>query len=714
MQQMTPRLPATLYRVLETRFGGDPGAIYLCSEFLSHETYDRRFVTKLISVCDGSTEYSWNIRLFATLMLANQCLQLDPGCDQEFKFLFRRFGILSDEANRIDDRVFREGYTSTDFRVFVAQFLGNLGRVERIHRKIRGLQTTARALEEFICCSREPCKLTLARYLFAPADVVERVNEELTISAGVESPLETEGTRESRHYLSSFPKYEKEIFRRLAAEARVYWTCEKTSSEVNSLVENPIGTIACVVKPPGSWIEFELKRTGLRAGFPLTVSFTYDTGEPLPPSHRLQGGASTASLRWESNQAAVVSEIYRAVHGSEAPISKLLSLASYRTVPYNGEAVHLLDYFTDPNVFGDAYQSMREHMERCVSDFDYQYGDELAHLPGEVGLTGRFLAHSLPCQGILAQTSSYRLDMLANFLSPAGADAYFMRGLKRKSYTKQEAQLFADALLDEVLGIYIAPTAVYKNHAQYINAAYQIPKNRNRANHLHASAVADMGTFWGTLLALGAYSHGESFVGRNLGLKSSFEAGEWTVKLLFMDHDNLRIPDRGEESFWPHAAYRASVVDECYICANPDRPLQVDGSSLWYLQEIYHLDAQTRAESKKYLHRAMEMAYKQTRHGMDTDPKVQRFFSKSYIRHMHDWDVIVADYLTSCGDSEKIAIWKNRAKAYLKTKKYKKAVIDNYLMGVEKHYDVVTRYSFLFLAAAGTDEYAKQIRQGIL
>src|SRR5208283_1762716 len=102
-------------------------------------------------------------------------------------------------------------------------------------------------------------------------------------------------------------------------------------------------------------------------------------------------------------------------------------------------------------------------------------------------------------------------------------------------------------------------SAVYKNHAQYIRAAYQIPENRDRAHRFHASAVADLGTYWGTLLALGAYSHGESFVGRNLGLKSSFEAGEWTVKLLFMDHDNLRIPDRGEESFWPHGAYRASV-----------------------------------------------------------------------------------------------------------------------------------------------------------
>jgi hypothetical protein len=699
-QRRTPRLPTVLNRVLERWFEKDALAPNLCAEFLSRDSYDRNFVTTLFSVSAASSGFSWNTRLFATLMLANQCLFLRRDRREEFTFLFLKLGILSRDKARIHERVLREGYTSTEFEVFTSQFLHNLGRARRIHRSMRGLRTTPRALDEFIRLSREPCKVSLARYLFTPTEVVEQVSDKLSLSAGLVSPLEDEGAREAARYLSTLPEYEKEIFRQLRAQAPVYWTCENTPSEINSLVENPIGTVACVVKPPGSSIELELKRSGLRAGFPLNVSFTYDTGEPLPPSHRLQGGASTASLRWESNQAATISEIYRAVYGREAPISKLLSLSAYRTVPYKGEEVHLLDYFTDPDVFGGAYDNMREHMERCVSAFDEQYGDELAHLPGAVGLTGRFLAHALPCQGIFAQTSSYRLDMLANYLSPTGADAYFLRGLKRTSYSRYEAKLFVDSLLDEVLGTYIPPKNVYNTHAQYISAAFRIPENRNRADQFHALAVTELGTFWGTLLAVGAYSFGESFVGRNLGLKSSFESGDWTVKLLFMDHDNLRLPDRDEELFWPHPAYRASVVDECYICANPDRPLQVDGSSLWYIQQIYHVDALTRSKSKVYLHRAMKRAYKQTRAGMDNNPKVQRFFSKSYIRHIHDWDIVAADYLTSCRNANDFTAWKTRATAYLMTNKYKKEVIDNYVMGVEKHYDVLMRYSFLFLPSS--------------
>ncbi len=691
------RLPAKFRRVLEARFGGDPRATYLCAEFLSREEYDRGFVRELLAVSDGSAADSWNVRLFATLVLANQCRHLDPADEGEFKFLFHKFGILSPDGKRMVDGVLLEGYTSTDFRVFVAQFLGNLNRLERIHRKIRRLRTTPGALDAFICLSREPCKVSLARYLFPCAEVLDRLLAQVSVSSGVRGSMRTEGETEAERYRSSLPGYERGILHGLAASGRVFWVSESTSSEINSIVENPIETVACVVKPPGSPLEFEIKRTGLRAAFPLTACFTYDTGEPLPPSHRLQGGAITASLQWESTQAARLSEVYRLVHGCEAPLSKLLALARYKSIPVEGEEINLLDYFTNPAVFGDAYEKMREHMALCVSAFDQQFGDELGHVPGEVGLTGRFLVHAMPCQGIFAQTSSYRLDRLATFLSPAGPDAYFKKGLKRKSYTRRDAQFFADALLDEVLGVYIAPDVVYEDHAQYLRAAFAISENRIRADRFHASTITDLGMLWGTLLALGGYSFGESFVGRNVGLKSSFTAGEWTVKLFSMDHDNLHIADDDEESFWPHPVFRASVLDECFICANPGRPKQIDGSSIWYIEQIYHVDPQNRDRSKTSLHRGMEKGYKQTRRGMDNDPRVRRLFSKSYIRHMHDWDVIVADYLTICGDSGKIADWRKRTEDYLARRNYRKDVIANYLDAVAKHDDVIGRYSFLFL-----------------
>jgi hypothetical protein len=697
IEHLAPRLPARLHRVLEARFDGDPRAPGLCTEFLSRAEYDRRLVRVLLGVSDGSAGDSWNIRTFAILMLANQCRLLDPGNEGEFKFLFRKFGILSADGKRMVDGVLREGYTSTDCKVFIAQFLGNLNRLERIHRRIQGPRTTSAALNEFICLSRQPCKVSLARYLFSPAEVLERLLDDVKVSSGVRSSIRNEGRREAELYRSRLPDYESKILDGLTASGWVYWVSARTPSEINSLIENPIETVACVVKPPGSPWEFEIKRTGLRAMLPLTAAFTYDTGEPLPPSHRLQGGAITASLLWESTQAARFSEIYRLAHGSEAPVSKLLALARYKSVPMDGAEINLLDYFTNPAVFGDAYAEMREHMALCVSAFDQQFGNELGDVPGEVGLTGRFLVHAMPCQGIFAQTSSYRLDRLSTLLSPAGPDIYFKKGLQRKSYSRHEAQLFADALLDEILGVYLAPDVIYEDHAQYLRAAWAIPENRIRADRYHASTISDLGMLWGTLLAQGGYSFGESFVARNLGLKCSFVDGEWTVRLFCMDHDNLHIVDEEEEWFWPHPTFRASVVDECFICANPGRPRQIEGSSLWCIEQIYQVDSENCLKSKTYLHQGMEKGYKQTRRGMDQDPGARRLFSKSYIRHLHDWDVIVADYLTICGNSKNIADWKKRTESYLASRNYRKDVIANYLEAVAKHDDVIDRYSFLYL-----------------
>jgi hypothetical protein len=79
---MALRLAAKLHRVLEARFGGDRRATYLCGEFLSREEYDRRFVTELVVVSEGKAADSWNVKLFATLMLANQCRHLDPANEE--------------------------------------------------------------------------------------------------------------------------------------------------------------------------------------------------------------------------------------------------------------------------------------------------------------------------------------------------------------------------------------------------------------------------------------------------------------------------------------------------------------------------------------------------------------------------------------------------------------------------------------------------------
>jgi tetratricopeptide (TPR) repeat protein len=695
-------LPPKLSRVVAARFPGETRrATSLAGAFLALKKYDRRFAQELV-VLGRDRRASWNLRLLAAMMLANQCLRLARDAAAEFTSVIVSLRLMAPDASAVDADVLRQGYTSTELPEFRAQFLRHLGRLERLYRRLRGFNTAAEAFDDFILISRDPCKVPLARCLFAPAEVVERVVQQLQVSSGLRSPLEEPGEREAQRYWSHLPAYEREIVRLLTDNADIYWSCERTSSEINPLLEKPIGAVACVVKPPGSALEFEIKRTGIGGAFPLGAVYTGVNGNPVPPSHRLHGGASAASLRWESNHSAILSEVYRVAHHREAPISKLLTLASFRTVPCRGRDVHLLDYFTDPEIFGSSHQKMRREMKRCVCAYDQQFGADFADLPGEAGLTGRFLYHVLPAQGLLAQTSSYRLDILARYFSSAGAESYFQHGLKRESQTSEEARRFADALLEEVLGIYVAPGTTYVDYARYLAAAFAVPENRRQADRMHTQAVSDLGQLWGTILALGGFTYGESFVGRNLGLKSVFADGEWTSRLLSMDHDNLHLPDHEEEVFWAQGALRIAVQDECYIRGNPGRPKQVPRCALHHLQQIYHVESDDApAKSRRALESAMGRAYHQTRRALESETQMRRLFSMSYLRHLRDWHAVVADYLVTVpeGDAAEFKAWKNRTEVYLTERKYDK-IVENYCRALEKHSDFVRRYSFLYLPAA--------------
>jgi len=362
-REVTRTLPAHLARVMKTRFPGESRAAFVAGAFLALDHYDRRFAAELVSLGRGRGGASWNFRLLSAMMLADQCLRLTVDAVVELTFLFGSLGLLAPGARMVNADVLRQGYTSAALPVFSAEFLRHLNRLERIHRRLRGFRTTAEAWDDFIVLSRDPCKASLARYLFTPAEVVEHVVRQLQVSSGLPSPLEEPGEDEAQRYRSHLPAYENEIVRLLTEDARIYWSCEWTSSEINRLLEKPLGAVACVVKPPGSALEFEIKRTGIGGPFPLGATYFGVNGNPVPPSHRLQGGASTASLRWESNHSAILAEVYRVAYHSEAPVSKLLTLASFRSVPCQGRDVHLLDYFTGPEIFGPGFQKMRQRMK---------------------------------------------------------------------------------------------------------------------------------------------------------------------------------------------------------------------------------------------------------------------------------------------------------------------------------------------------------------
>ena len=80
---------------------------------------------------------------------------------------------------------------------------------------------------------------------------------------------------------------------------KIYWVSDATSSRINSLVEYPLTTVVLVIKPPGSELEFELKRAGRKGDNPFTVVFRRP-GYRVAPSHRLDGGSMQWLLRYEA------------------------------------------------------------------------------------------------------------------------------------------------------------------------------------------------------------------------------------------------------------------------------------------------------------------------------------------------------------------------------------------------------------------------------
>jgi len=180
-------------------------------------------------------------------------------------------------------------------------------------------------------------------------------------------------------------------------------------------------------------------------------------------------------------------------------------------------------------------------------------------------------------QAIITGTSTFRLDKLALYLSDRGPQRYF-----GSEYSEDDARRFADALLQELLGHYTPPDAAYETQEQYVAAA--LSANRSRADAIYLSHLNEIGIMWGTLVAVRAYTRGESFVARNVGLRSVWDGGHWRVKIIFMDHDSLIIPSFSEKDFYVPEALRWMMLDETYIWGR--------GSVLGtvgHLREIYRI-----------------------------------------------------------------------------------------------------------------------------
>ena len=667
--------------------------IGLVDEFLAHRTYQHAFCLKLFEL-GKNPSVSWDVRRLATLMAENQILKLQPEKLNEFDALFSELRLKSPGLhNAIASSVLREGYSTTELSGFVVEFLRRLARNERVHRNIRGGKTTNKAVDEFIEYSRRDCRLTLARYLFTPDDVMREVLRHLKVTDGVRDvdvsqPLYIDA--EIRHNSSMLPDYEAAILQRLCKASKVYWVADRTSSAINSLVEYPLSTVVLVIKPPGSDLEFELKRAGRKGGNPLSVVFKRN-GRNVPSSHRLDGGSMQWLLRYEARSGSKMSSIYRLVHRVDAPMPGYIARSTVFSIPTRNGALTAptFRYFTEPHVFGEgSFREMRTAMAESLKALERSEGENLPALGGEMGMTAEFLSHVAPAQAILSGTSSFRIDKVATYLSSEGAEKYF-KVFQEVDYSADEARRFADELLDEVLGVYVPPSVPFKNYGRYIDAALAVPANRERANQIFLSLVRQIAEFWGTVMGIRGQSRGESFVARNVGIRSVWVDGKWRVKLIFMDHDALTLPDQEIGHFFAQNALPGMLLDERHIWGKAN-PALFPTSLVGYLLSIYRIDRRLEAEAQCVAENELRAAYKKTQQAVLNDHKLRAFVSDVFVSRLLDWDQFVSGYLHPERG------WKARMKRIFKEKGYEPDAFEYYNEACEKYRGFLERNGFLY------------------
>ena len=678
-------LRRALRRVAEAELGPAPDAIALVVRFLADLSYARPLAMELLDVA-GRASAPWELRRIAALMLQSQILRLAPRALNEFRFLCDRLGLREGVAERVRDSVLAEGFTTTELRGFARELRVRLSRARSVLVPLWEGEATPAALRNFFAYARRECRLELARYLFRPEEVVDRILSQVRLSRGMPHPFPEKHAyirEEARRAFAGLPAYEAEILQRLGQGHRILWVSGRTSSEINSLVEYPLTTVVLVVKPPGSDVEIEIKRAGCRGdGDDRLLAVVYERGgEAVPPSHRLAGGSMGGGLKYEARSSSFLARLYRAAHGAEAPLSRSLAVRSIYGVPIDGREEHICDYFTHAWAFGEGFPAARGALQESVEAF-VEEANGPPELPGDLGETMRFLYCVTPAQGILTWTSSFRLDKLALYLSTDGPDRYFREGLGREPGTG-EAKRFADELLEEILGLYTPPDVPYRSHDRYVAAALALPANRARANRVYLDLMRQIGTFWGTLYAAGGCTWGESFVARNVGLRSCWEDGRWRVRILFMDHDRMRIGR--DHLFEPHKVLRGMWEDQRYILGDGIGKGSSGKGEVGFLGEIYRVAPEVVRSGRRALGVAARRAYRKTLSVMADHPEARPLFRRSFLRESGHWDEVMRT-LPSLG--------RETLQPFLRQRRYESARIEPYLETVEEHSDFLETQRF--------------------
>lgn len=603
----------------------------LIHESLRARSYDRAVACCLNRIARGACGHAWEVRRTAALLLQRQLLLLKPSELDEHDFWLVNLGLKSrlGFGIKLKKEVLSEGFQARELKAFVAEWRGRLQRPAGL------LAAGAGSLRRL---SASECRLAVGRYVFTAEEVAAEAIRQMRVSAGELLPwgqAESLIQKETARARETLPPYEARILELLTDAARIFWVSRQPATIINSLVEYPVGTVVLTVKPPGSCFEFEIKRAGSPGPLPISAVFERE-GKPVPPGHRLHAGSMGWHLRYEARASARFRVIFREIHGIEPNISQSHILKSIHSVPTESGNRGLQDYFHSTDLFGERYSGMRQALRQSVREAFRSDDIGVRHLPGELGQTFNFLMQALPSQAVQSHTSSFRLANLGRWLGPAPEMPVFAE--REAEESPESIAWLADQMMEEILGTYVPPQIRTPHYGEYIDAAFD--RNRRRADEVFLQLNRELGTLWGTLAGLKGYSHGESFVSRNVGLRSVWEEGHWNVHLFFMDQDDLHIAETGHEEFHFERILMGMTRDQNFITRPFDGP--EPNSSTSALNRIYRASPDTEASGLETLRDARTRALRKTTEALRTRIALRNHFNPSFLHMASECDRIWA------------------------------------------------------------------------
>jgi hypothetical protein len=331
-------------------------------------------------------------------------------------------------------------------------------------------------------------------------------------------------------------------------------------------------------------------------------------------------------------------------------------------------------------------------MRGCVESFPSDTGVARASYSGEAGLTLQFIGQALPQQAIIFGSSSFRLDRISLYLSDKGPEEYFRIGLGR-DYRLSDVRWLADTVLEEILGEFTIPPEGCIDYPQYLRAAFRVPENRRRADDNYLSTMRQIGECWGTLLAVRGFSDGESFVQRNVGLKSVWKSGAWQIRIIFMDHDDLTVAGSRYQYLWPWREVSGMQRDQVHILGGPMGDETIPGE-VGALRNIYRVSSEIADRGMTLLEQALRGAYRLTQAQIGRNDELRSVFYPGFLDGYRDFDELVPSFLGS--HRFRIDLWRTEAEAYLKSKRYSEELVAEYIKSIVHFAEFFERMRFLY------------------